>query len=97
MFVHDGGKGVQLSDVREFCTSSPGDDDDCVTSFFDSSASCVSREEKMDGNENIKTKLKLNFREIQKKFLTVNFCLRTQLVDDGFTTDLLQVVGFLHL
>jgi hypothetical protein len=54
MFVHDGGKGVQLSDIREFCTSPPGDDDDCVTSFFDSSASCVSREKKMDGIGNIK-------------------------------------------
>jgi hypothetical protein len=42
MFVHDQGKGVQLTDVPEFCTSPPGDNDDCVTSFLDSSASCVS-------------------------------------------------------
>ncbi|CAB4020202.1 beta-1,3-glucosyltransferase isoform X1, partial [Paramuricea clavata] len=40
MFVHDQGKGVQLTDVPEFCTSPPGDNDDCVTSFLDSSASC---------------------------------------------------------
>ncbi|XP_028400737.1 beta-1,3-glucosyltransferase-like isoform X2 [Dendronephthya gigantea] len=40
MFIHDKGKGAELTDVREFCTSSPGDNDDCVTSFYDSSASC---------------------------------------------------------
>ena len=42
MFIHDKGKGVELTDVHEFCTTPPGDDDDCVTSFSDSSASCVS-------------------------------------------------------
>ena len=42
MFIHDKGKGVELTDVHAFCTTPPGDDDDCVTSFSDSSASCVS-------------------------------------------------------
>ena len=42
MFIHDKGKGVELTDVHEFCTLSPGDNEDCVTSFYDSSASCVS-------------------------------------------------------
>lgn len=42
MFIDDKGKGVELTHVREFCTTTPGDDDDCVTSFLDSSASCVS-------------------------------------------------------
>ena len=42
MFIHDGGRGAQLTNVRELCTLPPGDDDDCVTSFLDSSASCVS-------------------------------------------------------
>ena len=40
MFIHDGGRGAQLTNVRELCTLPPGDDDDCVTSFLDSSASC---------------------------------------------------------
>lgn len=42
MFIHNKGKGVELTDVSEFCTTRPGEDDKCVTSFFDSSASCVS-------------------------------------------------------
>ena len=42
MFIRDGGGGAQLTNVREFCTLPPGDNDDCVTSFLDSSASCVS-------------------------------------------------------
>lgn len=40
MFIYNGGKGVELSHVPEFCTTRPGEDDQCVTSFYDSSASC---------------------------------------------------------
>ena len=41
MFIYNDGKGIELSDVPEFCTTHPGEDDQCVTSFNDSSASCV--------------------------------------------------------
>lgn len=41
MYIFHDGKGIKLTDIPEFCTSTLDDDETCVTSFIDSSMSCV--------------------------------------------------------
>ncbi|XP_046840897.1 beta-1,3-glucosyltransferase-like isoform X2 [Xenia sp. Carnegie-2017] len=40
MYIFHDGKGIKLTDIPEFCTSTLDDDETCVTSFIDSSMSC---------------------------------------------------------
>ena len=42
MFIRDEGRGTLLTDVPEFCTSEPKDQQDCVTSLKSGGPECVS-------------------------------------------------------
>ena len=41
MFIRDEGRGTLLTDVPEFCTSEPRDNQECVTSLKTGGPNCV--------------------------------------------------------